>query len=148
MTKDTHQTRSSEEVGRKIDDVKIGGIVWFLIGLSLATIVVFWLMAGLFGLFERREKKAYLGSKPSPFAAERRKLPPEPRLQLAPGNNEQAEGKEPPDLKNDNPLEENKRLRAEEDRTLSSYGWVDEKSGVVRIPIDEAKKLLLRKGLK
>jgi hypothetical protein len=40
-----------------------------------------------------------------------------------------------------------KRLRAEEEKTLNSYGWVDEKSGAVRIPIDEAKKRLLEKGI-
>jgi hypothetical protein len=30
---------------------------------------------------------------------------------------------------------------------LNSYGWVDQKAGVVRIPIDRAMDLLLQKGL-
>jgi len=30
---------------------------------------------------------------------------------------------------------------------LAGYGWVDEKAGVVRIPIEQAKALLLRRGL-
>jgi hypothetical protein len=38
-------------------------------------------------------------------------------------------------------------LRASELQELESYGWVDEKAGVARIPIDEAKKLLLERGL-
>ena len=32
-------------------------------------------------------------------------------------------------------------------RLLNSYGWVDPKAGVVRIPIDRAMDLLLQKGL-
>ena len=30
---------------------------------------------------------------------------------------------------------------------LDSYGWVDKNAGVVRIPIDEAMKLTLERGL-
>jgi hypothetical protein len=38
-------------------------------------------------------------------------------------------------------------VRAEE-RLLSSYGWVDQEQGVVRIPIDEAMKLVAERGVK
>lgn len=133
---------------RNIADVKIGPIVWFIVGLTLATALVFWLMAGLLGVFERRNERTELESKPSPMAADRQKLPPEPRLQLAPGTVEQAEGKAAPNLANDHPLEEIKRFKAEEEQKLSSYRWVDQKSGIVRIPIDEAKKLVLQRGFK
>lgn len=40
-----------------------------------------------------------------------------------------------------------KRMRAEEARTLNTYGWVDRSNGVVRIPIDLAMDLLLQRGL-
>jgi hypothetical protein len=40
-----------------------------------------------------------------------------------------------------------KELRKSWDEQLKNYGWVDEASGVARIPIDEAKKLLLQRGL-
>ena len=40
-----------------------------------------------------------------------------------------------------------KALRDTEAKTLDAYGWVDEKSGVAHMPIDEAKKLLLERGL-
>ncbi|HEY3898125.1 MAG TPA: hypothetical protein VGM54_05900 [Chthoniobacter sp.] len=53
---------------------------------------------------------------------------PEPRLQVAPQV----------DLAT---------LRAHEDEELKTYGWVDRKVGVVRIPIDRAMDLLVRKGL-
>jgi hypothetical protein len=38
-------------------------------------------------------------------------------------------------------------LRRHEDEILNSYGWVDQKAGVVRIPIDKAMDLLVQKGL-
>lgn len=133
---------------RNIADVKIRPIAWFIAGLTIATIVIFWLMAGLLGVFERGGEKADLQSKPSPMAAERQKLPPEPRLQLAPGTVEQAEGKAGPNLSSDHPLEEIQRFKTEEEQKLSTYGWVDQKSGIARIPIEEAKKLVLKRGLK
>ena len=40
-----------------------------------------------------------------------------------------------------------KDVRAAEQQELHGYGWVDEKAGVARIPIDEAKKLTLERGL-
>lgn len=132
-------------VGHEASDLRIAPVVWFLIGLSVGTVVICLLMAGLFNSFEENQKESE--GKPSPLASERQRLPPEPRLQLAPSTVEQLEGNQPPNLKEDHPLQEAKRIRNEEDKKLSSYGWVDEKGGVVRIPIEEAKKLLLKNGL-
>jgi hypothetical protein len=38
-------------------------------------------------------------------------------------------------------------LRAREEGVLESYGWVDQKAGIVRIPIEEAMRLLAERGL-
>jgi hypothetical protein len=38
-------------------------------------------------------------------------------------------------------------MRAAEDRVLHSYGWVDPQKGIVHIPIEEAMKQTLAKGL-
>jgi hypothetical protein len=131
--------------GHEGSALRIGPVVCFMIGLSVATVIVFLLMTGLFSALASRAGKSE--DRPSPLAGERQKLPPEPRLQLAPTTAEQLEKKLPPNIKEDHPLQEIKRVRAEEDAKLSSYGWVDQKSGVVHIPIDEAKRLLLQKGL-
>jgi hypothetical protein len=55
-------------------------------------------------------------------------LPPEPRLQVSAPN----------DLK---------QYQAAQGEILNSYGWVDQKAGIVRIPIDRAMDILLQKGL-
>lgn len=39
-----------------------------------------------------------------------------------------------------------RQLHAQEDHTLSTYGWTDKKAGVVRIPIDRAMELQLERG--
>jgi hypothetical protein len=38
-------------------------------------------------------------------------------------------------------------LRAAEESDLSSYGWIDRKSGIARVPIDRAIQMLLQQGL-
>jgi len=55
-------------------------------------------------------------------------LPPEPRLQVS----------APKDLE---------QYKAAQGEILNSYGWVDQKAGVVRIPIDRAMDILVQKGL-
>ena len=35
---------------------------------------------------------------------------------------------------------------AEKRRATSTYGWVDRKAGIARIPVDEAMKLMAEKG--
>jgi len=64
---------------------------------------------------------------PSPLAETRQPLP-EPRLQVVPAQDLQ-------------------QMRAAEDAVLSSYDWVDEAAGFVRVPIDRAIELLLERGL-
>ena len=64
-----------------------------------------------------------------PLAAEQGvRVPPEPRLQI-------------------NPRQDLKDLRAAEDEILHGYGWVDRNAGIVRIPIDDAMRLTLERGL-
>jgi len=49
-------------------------------------------------------------------------------------------------------LEKNERLeirdfRLQEETALNSYGWADEKAGVVHIPIERAMRLIVERGL-
>lgn len=38
-------------------------------------------------------------------------------------------------------------LRAQEDALLTSYGWIEKDKGIARMPIDEAMKIVARRGL-
>jgi hypothetical protein len=39
------------------------------------------------------------------------------------------------------------KFQQEEAKTLEGYGWVDQQAGVARVPIDQAKKLIVERGL-
>jgi hypothetical protein len=93
----------------------------------VATGFVMVLMWLLLRSFEARDAKQ--APRLYPLAAgQDSRVPPEPRLQT-------------------NPREDLADLRAREDARLHSYGWVDKNAGVVRIPIDDAIKLTLERGL-
>jgi len=47
----------------------------------------------------------------------------------------------------DTPVTDLAAMRAAEEKALTTYGWVDQQKGVVRIPIDQAMKLTLQRGL-
>jgi hypothetical protein len=64
---------------------------------------------------------------PSPMAIVDSQIPPAPRIE-------------------EHPAMEIQQLHAQEDRALSSYGWMDKRAGVVRIPIDRAMELQLQRG--
>ena len=44
------------------------------------------------------------------------------------------------------PVTDMVEMRAAQDRELNSYGYIDRQKGVVHIPIEEAKKLVLQRG--
>src|SRR5262245_32992587 len=111
--------------------VNIPGVVKFLVGLSVAVMIVALLMWGLLHYFDKR--KAQEAPPPSPLAPGVR-TPPEPRLQGAPGSIS-------------SPAEDIRRFREREDQALNSYGWIDQQNGIIRIPIEQAKKLIEQKGL-
>lgn len=45
------------------------------------------------------------------------------------------------------PGSERQRVWSEQEAKLETYGWVDRKAGVARIPVDRAMQLLLARGL-
>ena len=116
----------NEDVAHEHTDVSIRTLVMFALGLAAVTGAVMLAMAGLFVAFENNAAK----SDPvlSPHAIPSGQLPPQPRLLV----------NEPANFQ---------KVREAEAKTLSEYAWVDQAAGVARLPIAEAKKLLLHKGL-
>lgn len=122
-----HPSADNPEVHHETSDVNIRAILVFAAGLIAAAVVIHLLVWGLFRYFEAREARQPQVSYPLAVQQERR-LPPEPRLQT-------------------NPREDLRELRDAEDQVLTTYGWVDRNGGVVRIPIDEAMRLVIQRGL-
>jgi hypothetical protein len=68
--------------------------------------------------------------------------PPPPVMKIDP----EAMSVPPPNLQA-MPTQDLTAFRYREDRVLHSYGWVDKDAGIVRIPIDEAMRILAERGL-
>jgi hypothetical protein len=100
--------------------------VWFVVLLVGTTLAIHLSMLGLFNVFAHMEAAA--DPDVTPLMRPAGEPPPEPRLQTT-------------------PWQDLTRFRANEDRHLHSYGWIDEKAGVAHVPIDKAKALLLQRGL-
>jgi hypothetical protein len=122
-----HQHAHADDVHHEESDVNIRAIFGFAFGLMIVTAAVYLLIFGLFKYFDAREGVKGVAEYPL-AAAQGRREPPEPRLQT-------------------NPRQDLADLRAKEDDLLGSYGWVDRNAGVVRIPIEQAMKLTLERGL-
>ena len=123
----TRGTASSAAVDHEESDVNIGAILGFGAALIVAAVLIHLLTYVLFRYFESREARRVTPEYPL-AAAQANRVPPEPRLQT-------------------DPREDLREMREKEDALLESYGWVDKNAGVVRIPIDEAIRLTLERGL-
>ena len=81
----------------------------------------------LLGAYERQNERAQTQVYPL-AAGQQDRLPPLPRFQ-------------------ENPQQELQELRAKQKALLEGYGWVNKEAGVARIPIEEAMKMVVERGL-
>ncbi len=116
----------NEDVAHEHSDINVRAVLVFIIALSLVCIGAGAAMWGVFTVLERQA--AQNDPVLSPLATPAGQQPPEPRLLT----------NEPANLE---------KQRAKERELLDGGDWVDRNAGVGRIPIAEAKKLLLHKGL-
>ena len=109
-------------IGHETTDVNVRAVGKFAIGLVVLCVVSIALLFGLLKFFQSREETSVANT------VEPTKMFPQPQLQKTPI----------PDLK---------AIRAEEDKLLNGYAWVDQPKGVVRIPVDRAIEVLAQRGL-
>jgi hypothetical protein len=115
------------EVVHEESDVNVSAILGFGAALFAVGAIVLLFLGWLVGMYERQYQRSQTQVYPMAAGQENR-LPPEPRLQ-------------------DHPQEDLSDLRAKQERQLHAYGWVDKGSGIARIPIEEAMRIVLEKGL-
>ena len=138
--------------GYEASDVKVTGIVVFLISLTVLVVVSAVLSYGIgyaiFAHLGKEDVQDYgqrnkwtktvdvrslgdLASNPQMHnkIAQTTEQFPQPRLQIDDGNQEIAD------------------LHAKEDLLLENYSWVDKSQGKVRIPIEQAMEIVAKQGL-
>lgn len=134
-------TKSYEE-----NDVRLKGILYFGAGLVGLIVVTFALMYALLNVLKDYNQENKGASNPMAMT-ERERLPPEPRLQLAPGF-----GVDSPDGRKNfelgAPQAEYRELHKQW-LELWEHGQKDAATGVVTImPVDEAKEKFLSQNIK
>ena len=137
MSDELNLHREHEEVGYEREDLSPRGIFAFLIGLSLVAVLIHFAVKGMYGYLDSYQKQHQPPLNPlvSQTENDSRKVSnadlskfPQPRLE----NNERLEIND---------------FRLQEEKNLNSYGWIDQKAGIARIPIDRAMQLLAQRGL-
>ncbi len=128
MSHSSHAPVPPQTSGVEADVVDLKAVYGFAIGLAVVTIITHVLMLWMW----KAEVASVDASNPPrvfPLAVlQDERLPPEPRLQT-------------------NPKQELADLRAAEATVLSGYSWVDRNNQVVRIPVADAMRLTLQRGL-
>ncbi|MEW6127322.1 MAG: hypothetical protein AB1757_09800 [Acidobacteriota bacterium] len=122
-------------VSHEESDLSLSGIGKFVLHLIALVIISAAIVFGMFKYFTGREVRIERRELPSTLLdrgrAEKTKpeqMFPEPRLQTTPV----------PDLTD---------FREKESQRLEGYNWVNKEQGIVSIPIEEAQKKLLEKGI-
>jgi hypothetical protein len=108
-------------------DIEPGIAGKFALWLAIAMVLSGGIVYGTFWLFEGQMQTLNQEVQRFPLAAGQLKEPPTPRLQTQ-------------------PFKDVYQLKQVQRERLSSYGWVDQGTGVVHIPIDEAMRIVAERS--
>lgn len=122
-------------------DIGMGGVLWFLVGLAVAGVIITFAVNGFYHYLQAR--------------SDAEQAPVSPLVTNAPKDTRHLSADYKDYLKQNFPnprLEIDERhqldqIRMQEEETLATYGWVDQKAGIVRIPIERAMDLIAQRGL-
>jgi hypothetical protein len=126
-TADDQYLNTTEGSGHEHTDANVWMIIQFAIWLILSAVVVHLLMWLMFRVFAGQREAATAPEFPLAVGQEHR-LPAGPRLQRFPAN-------------------EIFQFRSGENEYLNSYGWIDRNAGTVHIPIADAMRMTIERGL-
>jgi hypothetical protein len=108
-------------------DIEPGIAGKFALWLGIAMVLSAGIVYGTFWLFEGQTQTFNRDAQRFPLAVGQAKEPPTPRLQTQ-------------------PFKDVYQLKQSQIEKLTSYGWVDQGTGVVHIPIDEAMRMVAERG--
>jgi hypothetical protein len=114
--------------GYEHTDANVGILVKFALWLVISAVIIHVGLWAAFALFVEQREATTEAEFPLAVTSTQPRLPSAPRLQR-------------------DPATEMYEFRLQEQAVLHGYGWVDKNAGTVRIPIDEAMRLTLERGL-
>jgi hypothetical protein len=142
MTEELTRHEPNDDLDFEREDLSAKSVFAFLAGLVVMLVLVGFLVAGIYRYLDGQQRAHQAVQNPllpAPSADTRslsygktekqiKTIFPEPRLE----SNERTEIND---------------FRMQEEKILNSYGWVDEKAGLVHIPIERAMQLVAERGL-
>ena len=145
MSNELNHGQQQSNGGYERQDLGPKGVLYFLLGLLVAGVFVYFIVNGLFAFLQKQSdtRQTVVSPLVTNAPADTRKLPPDYS-----GNYEDYLKKNFPAPQ----LEINERnqlndIRLKEEQTLSTYDYIDKNAGTVRIPIDRAMDLIAQRGL-
>jgi hypothetical protein len=115
------------EVVHEESDVNVSAIIRYGIGLLVIAAFLHLFLWWLQGTYSRQNERAQTQVYPL-AAGQQDRLPPSPRFQ-------------------ENPQQELQDLLAKQKALLEGYGWINKDEGVARIPIEDAMKMVVERGV-
>lgn len=138
MSNEIHPANSAGNGGYERSDIGARGVLYFLLGIAVAGVIVYFVVDGLNGYLEKR--------------SEAEQTAVSPLVTNAPADTRHIGANYPQGAFPNPRLEEDERgqlndIRIKEEQTLSSYDYIDKSAGTVRIPIERAMDLIAQRGL-
>ncbi|MGP0018432.1 MAG: hypothetical protein ACLPHP_07685 [Candidatus Sulfotelmatobacter sp.] len=145
MTDETNPANPTGNGGYERQDIGVAGVLYFLLGLAVAGLLVYFIVDGLYHFLDKRSEAEQAPVNPLVTNAptDTRHIPAQYQ-----GNYEKylKENFPNPQLEIDEHTELGKD-RLTEEQTLATYDYIDKNAGTVRIPIDRAMDLIVQRGL-
>ena len=141
MSNDLHPVKPSAGEGYERQDIGVSGVLYFLLGLAVAGIFVYFVVNGIYSYLEKTSN-----ANQTPVSPLVTNAPKDTRKLSADYKDYLKQNFPSPQLEIDERGQLDK-VRTNEAETLSTYDWVDQKAGTVRIPIDRAMDLIAQRGL-
>ena len=138
-TDPAHDELHNDDVAHEHSDINITAVLTSAAVVAAVCLITAGLMYGLFW-FVLEEQAQARDPRLSPLAKPATVMPPSTTTQPTFGTAPE------PKLLTGEPMYL-RDLRTREQDLLHGYGWVDEKAGIARVPIDDAKKLIVERGL-
>jgi hypothetical protein len=117
--------------------IKARPVLLFLGILAAASAVTFALIWGLLIAFNKMDEMTQ-PQRATELSVEQKAVPPEPRLQGAPG---------PDGLPSMLPERDLQEYNKQINERANGYGWVNREAGIASIPLEQARKIIEQRGL-
>ncbi len=139
MSTDSHNSSQAplhKDVSFEERDVKVSTIYWYLLALGIATVASAVLCVYIlqFANQAATSSETPLSAAKQAMGSTYRTMPPEPRLQGIYGHAS-------------DPQKDLREKRAADQEANEKLEWVDQSAGIAQIPVKEAMKLIVEKGL-